>query len=236
MKFFKVKLTHRIKRTQTIESFRFLPEEKISFLPGQFLQVIFDEQNERNKELNKYLSFSSSPQREYIEITKRLSESSFSQRLRNLKIRDSLLFKASLGNCVFQDNYKRIAFLVGGIGITPVISILEHIIDKGLETDILLYYSNRTEDEIAFRKELDDWSVVNKNLKILYTVTECKPSDDRCIAGRIDKDLVSKDLEDFKSRVLFTFGPPGMVNAMKNLCLEMGCCREEIMAESFLGY
>jgi len=94
METYDARLVQRIIRTPTIESFRFLPDKKIDFIPGQFLQVIFDEKNPDNKELNKYLSFSSDPAREYIEITKRLSESSFSQKLKELKTSDEILLKA----------------------------------------------------------------------------------------------------------------------------------------------
>ena len=58
--------------------------------------------------------------------------------------------------------YEKIAFLIGGIGITPVISIIEHICDKKLSTDVALLYSNRNEDEIAFKKELHNWQSQNK--------------------------------------------------------------------------
>jgi ferredoxin-NADP reductase len=55
----RARFVERVKRSETIESFRFVPQKKIDFIPGQFLQVIFDEAKRENKELNKYLSFSS---------------------------------------------------------------------------------------------------------------------------------------------------------------------------------
>jgi ferredoxin-NADP reductase len=69
MKLFKAEFIENIIRTEDTESFRFIPEEKISFLPGQFLKLIFDEDSLDNRELNKYLSFSCSPHREYIGIS-----------------------------------------------------------------------------------------------------------------------------------------------------------------------
>ncbi len=232
----RVRLIQRIKRTSTIESFRLLPKEKIDFIPGQFLQLIFDLTNQDNKELNKYLSFSSSSTKEYIEVTKRLSESSFSQRLRNLNINDEVLIKAPLGNCVFKDDYQKIGFLIGGIGITPVISILGYIIDKKLNTEVLLFYSNKTEQEIAFKKELDDWQNINNNIKVFYTITDFQPKDSNCIFGHINKDLVLKNTQDLNERIFFIFGPPKMVEAMKSLCIEIGCIKENIKTESFMGY
>lgn len=231
-----IRFIEKIKRTDSVQSFRFLPQERIDFIAGQFLQVIFDEQNRDNKELNKYLSFSSSPTKEYVEVTKRLSNSNFSQRLNNLKIGDEPLLKAPLGNCVFNPEYEKIGFLIGGIGITPVISIIGYIVDEKLNTDAILLYSNRTEEDIAFKGELNHWRSVNYNIKVIYTVTDCPPKDSRCIFGRINKELISQNAPDFRERIFFIFGPPRMVETMKVLCLELGCSQEKIKTESFIGY
>jgi len=232
----KVKFSQRIKRTPSVESFRFLPEKKISFIPGQFLQLAFDPDNPGNKELNKYLSFSCSPARDYIEVTKRLSESKFSQTLKDLKPLDEIVINAPLGACVFKEEYKKIAFLIGGIGITPVISIIEYIADKKIETDICLIYSNRTEEEIAFKQELDSWRSQSNNLKVTYIVTDYQPKDKTCVFGRIDKDLIKAQICDLEERVLFIFGPPKMVEAIETVSLEAGAKKENLRIESFIGY
>lgn len=236
MDILKARLIKRIIRTPTIESFRFYPEKRIDFLPGQFLQLIFDTSNWENKELNKYLSFCSAPLKDYIEVTKRLSESSFSQKLRSLKTDDEISLKAPMGNRVFKEEYQKIGFLIGGIGITPVISIIEYIVERKSPTDCLLFYSNRSEEEIAFKGELDGWRNKNNNIKIVYTVTDSKPKDSTCISGRITKELVIQNLKDISERLFFIFGPPKMVEAMNALCLEIGCSKEKIKTESFIGY
>ncbi|MBU0503613.1 MAG: FAD-dependent oxidoreductase [Candidatus Omnitrophota bacterium] len=232
----RAKLIQRIKRTSSVESFRFLPEKKIDFIAGQFLQVIFDENNRNNKELNKYLSFSSSPGHDYFEVTKRISESAFSAKLESLKTGDDFLFKASMGACVFKDEYKKIAFLIGGIGITPVISIIEYITGNKINTDVMLFYSNRNEEDIAFKTELDKWRENNLNIKVFYTVTDCQPVNKECIFGRIDKDLLLNKIPDIKERLFFIFGPPKMVEAMENICVEVSSIKENIKTESFIGY
>jgi len=226
----------RVKRTESVESFRFVLAEKINFVAGQFLRIIFDEANRDNKELNKYLSVSSSPTKDYIEVTKRISGSQFSKKLLSLKFNDEILMRIPMGDCVFKEEYKKIGFLIGGIGITPVISIIEYIIDKKLDTDLYLFYSNRTEDDIAFKEELDLWRSVNKNIKVYYTVTECKPKDKTCLFGFINKELLKKKACDLSDRILFIYGPPAMVEAMCGLSLELECKKENIKTERFIGY
>lgn len=232
----RARLIDRIKRTATIESFRFSLQAKVSFAPGQFLQVIFDEDKRDDKELNKYLSLSCSPNRDYIEFTKRLSASRFSEKLRNLKPDDEVLIKMPMGTCIFERSYKKIGFLIGGIGITPVISIIEYVNEEKLDTDIVLFYSNRTEEEIAFRTELDHWQSMNKNIKIYYTLTDCQPKDKKCFYGHIDKNMLQKQTCGIEDRILFIYGPPRMVEALSLTASELGCKKQNIKTERFMGY
>ncbi|MFH1768481.1 MAG: FAD-dependent oxidoreductase [Candidatus Omnitrophota bacterium] len=229
-------LIEKIKRTQTVLSLRFKPEERIDFLPGQFLQLIFDQENKSNQSLNKYLSFSCAPSKDYIEVTKRLSDSQFSQRLVELKEGDLVLVKGPMGSCVFKEDYSKIAFLIGGIGITPVISILEHIVDKQLPSDVVLLYSNRSEEETAFKSELDALSKRNQEIKVNYIVTSCEPKNKDCLFGKIDRDNVLVHVVDYKRRIFFIFGPPVMVAAMQRICVEIGCIKEMVKTENFIGY
>jgi NAD(P)H-flavin reductase len=99
----------------------------------------------------------------------------------------------------------------------------------------MLFYSNKTE-EIAFKKELDRWRKDNCNIKVIYTVSDCIPKDKTCIFGVISKDLIRTNLAELKERVFFIFGPPAMVTAMKNICIEMSLSQENIKTESFIGY
>jgi ferredoxin-NADP reductase len=232
----KASFLEKISRTPTVSSFRFSLPQKIDFIPGQFLQVIFDEEQRDNKELNKYLSFSCAPGRGYIEVTKRLSASLFSQRLIALKGGGKVLIRAPLGSCVFEDSYSKVAFLIGGIGITPVISIIEYIAAKKLPTDVHLVYANRSEEETAFKRELDLWQEEKGNIKVSYVVSDSPPKDKNFIFGRIDAELIKDVMPDIAGRMLFIFGPPKMVEVMHQLALELGCAKENIKRENFIGY
>ena len=228
--------TESIQRTESVTSYRFRLEEDVDFKPGQFLQVMFDETHKSNKDMNKYLSLSCSPNKDFIEVTKRLSGSQFSASLRALEKGDRILFKAPLGNCIYKDEYSSIGFLIGGIGITPVISILEYISEKGLATEACLLYSNRYSSDIAFRDVLDTLDMENPHITVVHTITDCAAPDEECRTGRIDKKMVHEVMPDYQHRIIFMYGSPGMVASMKDMCLDMSCDPDRLKAENFLGY
>lgn len=231
MKVIHGRFKERVPRTPTVYSFRFKLEEKVNFIPGQFMEVIFGE----DEDLKHFLSFSSPPGKDYIEFTKRLSLSKFSQRLRQLNVGDEALFRLPFGNCVFKDEYRRVGFLIGGIGITPVISILGYIEGRGLKTDVFLIYGNRDIQEIAFKKELDDWKE-RMALKVVYLVDEGGFTVPDVREGKIDKELLQKYVQELKDRVNFVFGPPKMVTAVIALLREMGIEEDKVKWEGFTGY
>ncbi len=232
----RAKLTARIQRTHNVFSFRFEPPQKIPYLPGQFTQVIFDEQDLRNKRLNKYLSYSCAPGRYYFEVTKKISDSSFSARLMGLKEGDAVLFRPPMGHCVFEPSMTRVGFIIGGIGITPVISIVEYIAEQGLATDVRLLYSNWSAGDIAFREELDCIGRACANIHPVYILGECRPEDSGCFSGCITREFVADHIPDYDARHIFIFGPPGMVTAMTDICRSLGCARDRLKIENFIGY
>lgn len=236
MKLIKTNFLEKVKLTETVESFRFQPAEPVVFIPGQFSRIMFDLIDQDNKELNKYLSFSASPLKGYLEFTKRLSKSVFSQKLKDLTLGDEVSLSVPLGNCVLKEEYKKVAFVIGGIGITPVMSMLEYMSESGNKADAALFYSNRLEEDIAFKERIDFLAKSGISLKVIYNVTGCQPKSADCFFGMINKDFLSSRLSDWNERVTFIFGPPKMVDTMKIVCLEAGCPRENLKTESFLGY
>ncbi|MCF7874307.1 MAG: FAD-dependent oxidoreductase [Candidatus Omnitrophica bacterium] len=231
-----LQFSQSIGRADSVKSFQFLSKQSLDFQPGQFAKILFDKNNISNKELNKYLSFSSPPGEKYLEFTKKLSKSKFSQRLNKLKNGDEVFIQAPLGNHVFKDKYKKVAFLIGGIGITPVVSILGHIVKKSLDADVILIYSNRKESEIAFEEKLNRWQKNNQNIKIFYTITDSRPNNSKFKLGYINEKMVSETIKDYKDRIFFIYGPPGMVSSMARLCANIGCGPDKVKKEEFLGY
>ena len=64
-----------------------------------------------------------------------------------------------------------VVLLSGGIGVTPFRSMIKYVADKQLPINIMMFDSNRNQDNILYKEEFDKCVNTNKNLKIIYTIT-----------------------------------------------------------------
>ena len=92
-----------------------------------------------------------------------------------------------------HDDYSKPAvFLSGGIGVTTFRSMIKYATDKQLPIKIVMFDSNRDPDNILFKKEFDDSTTLNKNLKIIYTVSEDKHDDDQSTGRMVGKESMEE--------------------------------------------
>jgi ferredoxin-NADP reductase len=222
-----------IQRTYNVVSVRFPRPETLNYKAGQFFFVSL---RDGGKEVKRHFSFSSSPtEPDHVEFTKKLSESDFSNALRNLKQNDVASIEAPFGQFTFEGEYEKIGLLGGGIGITPFVSIIKYATDLRLKTHIILLYGNRSESDIAFRKELEDMQAQNQNLKVIFTLNETSKSWTG-LSGFISQDMVKKEIPDYKERVFYTCGPPAMVQTMEKLVSDLNLPKTQLKVEYFTGY
>ena len=226
-----------IDKAPGVKSFRLKTDKSLSFKPGQFFLVSI---MINGQEQTKHFSFSNSPtEADYIEFTKRLTGSDFSSALNRLKSGDWARIKAPYGNFTFNSGYERIAFLSGGIGITPIRSISKYIVDKGLPTDMVLLYGNNREADIIFKRDFNSMAEMKDNFRVVYTLTS-EDIDKNKWHGRtgyIDADMIREEIPDYRERVFFICGPPAMVEILNNaLENKLNINKERIVVENFTGY
>jgi ferredoxin-NADP reductase len=222
-----------VPRTYNVTSFRFPRPGELNYKAGQFLFVTFKADG---KELSKHFSFSSSPtEKTHIEFTKKHSDSDFSAALKALKNGDWARIDAPYGKFTFEGEHEKIGLLGGGIGITPLMGICKYCTDMRLDTKVTLLYGNRTENDIAFRKELEAMQKQNKNLKVVFTLNEAD-SGWKGATGFITADMIKKEIPDYKETVFYTCGPPAMVEIMGKLIQQLGLPETQLNREYFTGY
>lgn len=222
-----------IKRSPSVKSVRLSIEGEANFKAGQFMHACLKEE----PECRRYLSISNSPtEKGYLEFTKKITESKFSKILQALKIGDRLKIEYPFGNFTLMDSDKKIAFLSGGIGITPIRSICKYAVDKKLDLDVALIYANRSIKDIIFKQDFDVMQKQYPKLRVAHVLCEPEPGF-KCSLGLINAQVIKNEIPDFSQRRFYLCGPPEMVEAMKKVLREeLNLPNDSIITENFTGY
>jgi ferredoxin-NADP reductase len=220
-----------IQRTRDAKSIRLRIPEGFHCLPGQWISLILV----GDGQMTKPLSLSSSPTEGFLEVTKRLTGHPFSNALESLKVGDKVSIRGPYGNFTFQGEYDKVGMLSGGIGVAPLHSMIRYSTDRGLKTDIILLYSSHSEDDIAFKGDFDEMQMGNHNLKVINTITG-SIQNWKGLTGRIDRQMIEKEMPDHAERYFYTSGPKPMVDAMRAILSKMSLPEEQIKQEYFTGY
>jgi len=248
----KLKLAKRIKEADNIYSLYWEPQNKITYLPGQYYYFTLPNLKYSDpRGATRHFTLSSSPSEEgLIRFTTKIrEESGYKKTLFELKIGTEIEGEGSNGTFILDENEKGNHVLIaGGIGITPFRSFIKYNIDKKL-TDIKIHliYSNSTPEEITFKNELEEWSKSNDNIKIAMTIT--KPEENKQnlpagrqgwngLTGRIDEKMIKKLTTNYKLQTtkFWLCGPPPMVEAMERTLLNLKISPGHIRSEKFTGY
>jgi predicted ferric reductase len=123
--------------------------------------------------------------------------------------------------------------LAGGVGITPLRSMLETMAEREDVRPVVLFYGARAVDDLTFGDELRALQG-RMNLKVVFVVQEPPPGWDG-ETGRISADHLRKHLppKQYRRWQYFVCGPGPMMDAMEDLLPGLGVPPERIHTERF---
>lgn len=211
-----------------------------TFRPGQYMEWTLGHTSADSRGNRRYFTIASSPTERELHLGVKFYEpsSTFKKRLQTLDGGDAMMGGHIAGDFVMpKDQTKKLAFIAGGIGITPFRSMIKYLSDKDERRDVVLLYSNRTTAEIAYREVFDE-AAKKIGTKIVYVVTgagETQPQPNG-YKGRIDAALIAKMVPDHHERTFYISGTHAMVSAMEKILREMGVPRTQIKTDFFPGF
>ena len=127
---------------------------------------------------------------------------------------------------------KGFVMIAGGVGITPMMSNLHAMAERGDTRKVVLIYANQTWEGATFRDELAELEEA-MTLTVVH-VLEDPPEDWQGETGRIDQALLARHLpEDTRHCPHFLCGPEPMTHAAKTALLDMGVPLQVIDSEIF---
>ena len=207
-----------------IYEYIFHSDRRILFKSGQYLEWTIGGVPYDNRGNRRFFTIASAPEDETIALATRFSDNSsaFKKTLAELPV-GAVIHASSLAGdfTTPKDKRKKLAFLAGGIGVTPFASMARHSIASGESRDAVLLYSSKTENEVAYKDVFTNAS--RCGWRTVYRI------------GAIDPELIKREVSDYSERIFYISGPPGMVNAMKSMLIGLGVSRFNIKTDFFPG-
>ncbi len=127
-----------------------------------------------------------------------------------------------------------LVFIAGGIGITPIMSMLRHMRDTGADKDALLVYVNRAERDIVFREELDAIAGGERpRLRVVHVLT--RPEGNwNGETGHLDRDRLARLIgSEYRQKMCYVCGPSPMMAKVVRALQELGVPASRIEYERF---
>lgn len=238
-----VELREKRVETPDVRSFIFAVDRDLSFSPGHYLVMDLGIAEDPKGRIHPF-SIASSPTEKGLlmistRVISRLASSVFKKRLNELEPGSKVNIRAPFGRFLLPaDTSKGVVMISGGIGITPLRSMIKYATDLRPDLGITLLYSNRVPEDIPFRKELVELEKRNPRLKIIHTITHPEDSQERWtgLTSRIDERLIKNHVTDVSNTIFYVSGPPGMVDSIQEILRKMNVPSQSVMSESFAGY
>ncbi|MDB4959885.1 MAG: Oxidoreductase FAD-binding domain protein [Myxococcales bacterium] len=226
--------------THDVKTFRFaspdsgpLPFEHIA---GQYLNLALTIDGKR---VNRSYTIASSPTRNaYCEISvKRAANGYGSKHLHDMwREGNRVKVSAPAGKFYFAGHEsERVVLIAGGIGITPMMSVVRSLTDRGWTGDVYLVFSVRKLADFVFRDELTYLQGRFPKLRVKVTLTNDPDAAWDGARGQITRELIDGFVPNLAHGPILLCGPDPMMTGMRKLLVEMGIPDAEIHQEAFVS-
>ena len=231
-----LKVSEIIEETPNTKTLRLISES--GYLPpfqaGQYVNLFVEAQGVRS---SRPYSIASAPsQRAYYDLTVKAVPDGFVSLylLEDVKVGDKLTSTGPMGgffhNPLTHSNES--VYLAGGSGITPMMSMIREVTDRGLERKMHLFYGCRNPADIIYREELEQLERAHKNLTVDFIISEPEEGY-QGMTGFIDRQLLQEKLGDLSKKTFFLCGPEAMYKFCQKELEDIGLRRKQIRVEVF---
>jgi ferredoxin-NADP reductase len=207
-------------------AFRFRPSEPLVWTAGQYVRVELPHDNPDEEGARRWFTNSAAPYEGILQITTRVTDTTFKQALFQLEIGSTnlQLIEAPEGDFVWQDANMPVVFVAGGIGVTPFRSIIKQRIHDGRALNLSLVYGSRS-PEVPFKDELSEWMSADPTLKVHY------------VSGSpLTTEAIFAEIPTLNSSLVYVSGPEPMVEALGDDLKTQGLPESQLKQDFFPNY
>ena len=130
------------------------------------------------------------------------------------------------------DEASSIVLIGGGIGMTPLMSIVRTVDEISRFSGLTLVYSASSPDELLFRRELELIAARNPRIGCIFTITGNQQGAWNGRTGRIDMEMLRSEGIDLGA-LFFICGPPEMIQDVAAMLAGFGVPSDRIRYEQW---
>lgn len=237
---YKIKLIRKEEVADGTMAFHFEKPNDFTFKAGQYGDFTLINPSQTDEEGNvRTFTISCPTYINEIMFTTRMRDTAFKREMKIMPIGTKIDFEAPFGSfTLHNDKTNPAVFLTGGIGITPVRSILFQATKDHAPHQIFVFYANKTPKDAAFLDEFYQLKKENSNFTFVPSMTNMENSEQVWDGetGFFTKEMLSKYIPDLSKPIYYLSGPKDMITAVRKTLNEAGIDDDNIRTEEFPGY
>lgn len=238
MSVYELKLLKKETIANDTMAFHWQRPEGFEFKAGQFGDMTLMNPPETDEKGNiRAFSLVNAPFEKDLVTATRMRNSAFKRVLKEIREGSVVKFDGPHGDFTLHKTETTPAvFIIGGIGITPVRSIIAQATHDQLSQDITLLYSNKTPKDAPFMSDLKAFAEKASHFSFVPVMTDTKSDEWSGESGYIDEEMFKRHVSDISTPVYYLSGPAGMVQDMREMLIHAGANEDNIKTEEFSGY
>ena len=235
---FKLTLVRTEKLATGCYDFVFQSHRRPVFKAGQYLDWTLSVRNPDDRGNRRPFTIASAPSDAEVHLGVKFyrAPSAFKRSLLNMKPGDTIYGSQIAGDFTLpKDRNEKLAFIAGGIGITPFRSMLQEMINSQDDRSVVMLYGNNSVEEIAYA-DVFDRAERELGIKTVYAVANDATLDTNMHHGFIDAALIKREMPDYRERTFYISGPRAMVLRFQGVLGELGIAGSRIKVDFFPGF
>jgi ferredoxin-NADP reductase/Na+-transporting NADH:ubiquinone oxidoreductase subunit NqrB len=233
-------LKQKIKVAANTVDFVFHTGRKFSYKPGQYMEWTLPHGQADLRGSRRFLTLASSPTEPDLRIGVKFYEpgSTFKKALIDMDANTPIVASQIAGDFTLpEDKNKKLAFIAGGIGVTPFRSMVKYLMDTNDPRQVTLLYGANSIADVAYA-DIFTQATGQIGLKTVYVLRDVAgaPGGLPARSGMVNAQIIKEEIPDYAERLFYLSGTHVMVEAVRDALGELGVHRSHIKEDFFPGY
>ncbi len=221
-------VSEKVEESDVITSFYLKPKEGgdvPSYMPGQYISVRVTIPGEEFTHIRQY-SLSSASRKDFFRISvKKEAEFDPNGKVSNflhekVEAGSEIEVSAPAGDFHLEEGQSPVAFISGGVGITPMMSMLDTVARHTPERKTTFIHASKHEGVHAFRDEVDNLMDGIVNGETCYILEDPRDESQSHFQGYVNRDILSQYVDE--GTTCYVCGPAPFMKAVIMTLKEMG--------------